>query len=372
MADGRLRVDAAITRSGVFKYTNPDGSIRREYRPPEEVFKADSMATFEQVPVTNDHPPVMLTSENAKTYAVGASGDSVRRDGDRMIASLMVFDKPTADAMERGKRQVSNGYHCDIVKTPGVTPDGEHYDVMQTNIRGNHIAIVTDARAGASAAVRMDGASFTLTEPHAGDTSRKDTFPMDLETALKENGALKARCDAAEMAASAAKAGQSKAEGERDAAISAADQAAKARKDATDAYPAAVKARASLLAKAGAVLPAETVAKFDAMDDRAIMADVVKLVDKFDCSDVVKFDASYVRARYEGAIERFDVGAKSLADARPAGELPAKPGAPAARVDEEDESAAAARMDARSHAAWKNHTGVTREMLGTADAKKEN
>lgn len=155
--DGRLRVDAHITRAGVFEYLNPDGSIRRELREPEEVFKPESMASFQQVPVTNNHPPVLLTADDARRYMVGMSGENVGRDGEWIRTSLAVADRATADDMEGGKVQVSCGYNCKIDATPGLHPVYGRYDVRQYEIRGNHIAIVEVARAGAGARVRMDG-----------------------------------------------------------------------------------------------------------------------------------------------------------------------------------------------------------------------
>jgi len=40
------------------------------------------------------------------------------------------------------------GYSCDLLWGDGVTPDGKPYQATQTNIRGNHLAIVTEARGG--------------------------------------------------------------------------------------------------------------------------------------------------------------------------------------------------------------------------------
>lgn len=154
--DGILRADAYLARTGVQVYHNADGSPRREYRPRAEVFDAASMRTFSMVPVTDDHPPEMLTSRNAKKYAVGAVGEQVRADGDKIAAPIMVYDEDTIRKMQNGKVAVSCGYQCDLVHEPGTAPDGQRYDAIQTNIRGNHVAIVDYARAGKDVRVRMD------------------------------------------------------------------------------------------------------------------------------------------------------------------------------------------------------------------------
>ena len=149
--------EARLTRTGVFTYRNADGLSRREYRPPTEVHDSKSLASFRMVPLTNGHPPTMITAQNARQYAVGAVGENVRRDGDFVVAPIAVHDAATIAAMDAGKTQVSCGYDCDLVETPGVTPNGEHYDAMQTHIVGNHLAVAIDnARAGKDAAVRMD------------------------------------------------------------------------------------------------------------------------------------------------------------------------------------------------------------------------
>lgn len=44
--EGYLQATAYATRTGVFDYLLPDGSLFREYRPAEEVFNPDSLETL--------------------------------------------------------------------------------------------------------------------------------------------------------------------------------------------------------------------------------------------------------------------------------------------------------------------------------------
>jgi hypothetical protein len=157
MPDGRLVVDATLTRTGVFTYRDPNGGERKEYRSHEEVSRADSLETLAMAPVSNDHPSEPVNAKNARKYAVGSVGEGVRMDGNHVVGRLVVHDEPTIAAMKAGKRQVSCGYECDIVEGAGVAPNGERYDARQTNIVYNHVAIVDKGRAG-TAAVRMDAA----------------------------------------------------------------------------------------------------------------------------------------------------------------------------------------------------------------------
>lgn len=155
--DGTIRVDAFLTRCGVFIYRQPDGTVRRELRTPEQVFDKASLDSFLGVPVTNEHPPGMLDAKNARRYAVGSQIGAITRDSDHVRSRLAVFDGETVGDMDGGKVQVSCGYTCDCIEKPGVHPMYGAYDAQQTNIRGNHVAIVDRGRAGVTASARMDG-----------------------------------------------------------------------------------------------------------------------------------------------------------------------------------------------------------------------
>lgn len=102
----------------------------------------------------------MISSDNAKQYSVGSLLGTPTVDDDHLRGRLAVHDASTVAAMEAGKTQVSLGYVCDTLEKPGVHPVYGPYDAIQKNIRGDrggHVAIVDRARAGVSAAARMDG-----------------------------------------------------------------------------------------------------------------------------------------------------------------------------------------------------------------------
>lgn len=156
--DGRIRADVYMTKPGVFPYLDPTypSGVRLELREPEQVFDPKSMDSFAQIPVTNNHPPEMVTAKNARKYMVGATGESIERHDDHVRGTVMVADEAAAQDMRAGKLAASCGYTCDVEYTPGVHPLYGRYDAIQKNIRGNHLAIVTKARAGDSARIRMD------------------------------------------------------------------------------------------------------------------------------------------------------------------------------------------------------------------------
>ena len=152
-ADGYLVAMPRAARVGIQAYRGsevgrPDLDVVRVYRPAEEVFNKDSLASFAHKPITVEHPPVMVDASNWKKYAAGQIGDEIARDGDFIRVPMMVADKAAIDAIDSGKVELSMGYTCDLDFTPGIAPNGDQYDAMQRNIRGNHLAIVDAARGG--------------------------------------------------------------------------------------------------------------------------------------------------------------------------------------------------------------------------------
>lgn len=157
LPNGFVRAEGYLTRAGIFVYRDAQGKTVREFRPPEEVFDPESLASFALMPVTNDHPSELLTAENAKQYAVGSVSDAVVPDGDLVRAGLMITDAAAIDALDAGKSELSCGYTADVTIEPGIWR-GQKYDAVQRNIRGNHVALVDAGRAGPACAIRMDAA----------------------------------------------------------------------------------------------------------------------------------------------------------------------------------------------------------------------
>ena len=178
--EGFLKVPARISRIGIQEYlaiemglTDRDPTdIIRVYRPEEEVFSDESLTSFASKPVTNNHPPELVNTKNFRQYGVGFSGPEVTRDGMFAKTVLHVTDEESIKSIESGKCELSNGYTADIDWTPGVTPDGEQYDAVQRNIKGNHIAIVERGRAGPACRV-----SDNL--PNLGDTVTMAKITID-------------------------------------------------------------------------------------------------------------------------------------------------------------------------------------------------
>ena len=150
---GYMRAMPKIARTGIQIYKGkecgrPDVDKVYVYRPHDSVFAQDAVKSYTHLPVTIEHPGVPVDARNWRKYAVGETGDEVLRDGGTVRVPMMLRDAAAIQAMREGKNQISVGYSCDLDWGEGVDEDGQKYDAVQRNIRGNHVAIVSTARGG--------------------------------------------------------------------------------------------------------------------------------------------------------------------------------------------------------------------------------
>lgn len=158
--EGFLKVPGHVARSGIQEYLASelglDGNplrIIKVYRPDEEVFSQESLATYNGVDVTNNHPDELVNSKTYKDVAVGTVTSFGIKDGDFVIAPLIIKDQDAISSIESGKVELSAGYTAEYVNAPGITSTGDEYDFIQRDIRINHVALVDNARAGAMARI---------------------------------------------------------------------------------------------------------------------------------------------------------------------------------------------------------------------------
>lgn len=152
--EGYLIDHPIVTRIGIFEYHNPDGSVRREFRPPDEVFNPDSLASYAGKPVIVTHDAGYVNTENVTDEEIGTILEPGYQDGESVRAKIVIHD--VESMKESGLKELSLGYNLDIDDTSGEY-QGEHYDCIQRNIRINHLALVAEARAGDSARLNIDG-----------------------------------------------------------------------------------------------------------------------------------------------------------------------------------------------------------------------
>lgn len=155
--DGRLRVALTpISKAAVNPYYGKEipnygalgldpGRVYNLLRDPEELKKA--AATFNGVQLLDTHIPVSAANPRDQ-QTVGAIGTDTAFDAPYLKASLIVWDAEAIKRIESGEqRQLSSGYRYDPDMTPGAY-EGQPYDGVMRNIRGNHVALVETGRAG--------------------------------------------------------------------------------------------------------------------------------------------------------------------------------------------------------------------------------
>ena len=330
--EGYLRAWASIARTGIQHYTDSDGSIRREYRPETEVASPESLASFAGKAITSEHPPVLLDSENTKDYQVGFSGTEVVYDNGFVKAVMTITDEDTIKRIMKGDaREVSAGYRVNYDPTPGVTENGEHYDGIQKEIIGNHIAVVRRGRAGPqvklhldrqdaadpslisntgdhlmTAKVVFDGAEFEVTESVAlAITKEREDAKMSYEDMKKKYDELQAAADSMKSEMDAM---EKEMKGKMDAAEGRADALAEHVEELKGELAAAkeinldsmVEERLALIEKAKPVLDAAY--EFSGKEAREVMVDAIKAV-RGDSVDLAEKSDDYVQAMFDTLAE---------------------------------------------------------------------
>ena len=143
-----------IARTGEQEYAGNElgldtSGVVKVFRLPEEVFDPAALASFEGKPVTNNHPPNLVTPDDVSLYEMGHAQNIRRGEGEwdgYVLADLHIHDRQLIDAIQGGKREISCGYECEYADNG----DGTY---TQKRIRGNHIAVVDRGRAGKKAAI---------------------------------------------------------------------------------------------------------------------------------------------------------------------------------------------------------------------------
>lgn len=398
MANGWLRVDAVISKVGVNRYLNPDGSERLEARMEQDVFDPVSMRSFELLPLTNEHPrtdggaPVLLDASNTKRYQVGSVGH-VRRDGSYLVGALLVTDQRSVEDVLAGKSQLSPGYRIASFDTSIREFLGQRVDGAQRGIVGNHLAHLFLGRQGPEVAIRLDGDDRAMPSVPVITINTRRSPPMKISiggkeyevaddlgsavtTLLARVDSLEAaantqstRTDAAELATVRAQRDQEKvradaAESKKTELLARVDSLTSEVERLKTQAPGEVARRSELLANAKRICGDDYSQWGDARTDGdgsrpvktdiEVMRDVILKVDPGAQAKLTEHAANegYVRARYDMAIELWaakqDHGADVLAAARAAGQsrTDVASSAPVKTLDQQLREAQAAEQEA--------------------------
>jgi hypothetical protein len=198
---GFISVPAVVSRVGIFEYRTAGGEPYTEYRPAEEVSRADSVNSFKNVTVTVYHPQTGVDPKNWKSHAVGHVGDDVRYDAEtgEVWATLHIHDAATIARIEKRElTDLSPGYSVDLKEECGMCSHGR-YDAIQTNIIYNHLSLLPPGagRQGSRVALRLDSVgdcqllwTHDLQEACHTDarSAKEDSMtPEELKTLLAES-----------------------------------------------------------------------------------------------------------------------------------------------------------------------------------------
>lgn len=181
-------IDTPIVSSiGIFEYHDKDGKPYRELRLPEHVFADESLATYEGKPIIITHNAGEVDKDNVEKFHVGTILSKGFQDGNNVRAKIVIHD--IDKVKQSGMKELSLGYRVTLDETPGEW-NGQPYDAIQTEIVINHLAIVSEARAGEQARLNIDSKNSSETQKGADDMANKK--PMSEET-KKSIAAFEAR-----------------------------------------------------------------------------------------------------------------------------------------------------------------------------------
>lgn len=141
--------DCIMARTGKQTYTRDecfsdgDDTEIEVDRKEEDVFNDKTLASFENVPITIEHPDCNVDPDNYNSLSVGHMRDihkGMYQGKPVMLGTAVITDSDAIEKVESGDLvNLSCGYDCDIADTK---------NPKQTNIRGNHIALCQIPRAG--------------------------------------------------------------------------------------------------------------------------------------------------------------------------------------------------------------------------------
>lgn len=148
-----------ITKTGVFPYLGREigypglepNKIYYVLRSEQELMSPEAIKSFELLPITKGHrmlgPAEQGLTPAEKIPLQGIVGEKVFAEGDTLYANIKVTSEQAKDDINKGLKELSLGYFCQWAKESG-DYKGQHYDFVQKNIRGNHLAIVPLGRMG--------------------------------------------------------------------------------------------------------------------------------------------------------------------------------------------------------------------------------
>lgn len=159
-----------LSKEGVFPYLGKQISgdlepnrIYKVYRPMSEISAPETIESFDGIPLIDEHE---MIGEGWTDYddrpAGGVVYHTYAKDG-KLFGDIRIFSEQLKDEIKNGKKELSMGYSCRYEPEQGVF-DGEYYDFVQRDLRGNHVALVNRGRMGSDVRVYDQKITFDTLE----------------------------------------------------------------------------------------------------------------------------------------------------------------------------------------------------------------
>lgn len=144
---GYLTTTAKLARIGAMQYLGEEigktpNKVYDVYVEAEDLFSPETIKSFENTPVTIEHPEEMFVdSSNWHELAVGHITNIRPDSSNEYLLGDVVINSPKAiEVIRDGKIEVSCGYDAELIDANG--------KIKKANIKGNHLAIVDEGRCG--------------------------------------------------------------------------------------------------------------------------------------------------------------------------------------------------------------------------------
>lgn len=164
---GFLHSKVVICRSGIQEYLGRELGLTGDdatkmfnvLRHPDDVTSEQSLATYKNLVVTDDHPAEgWVNVENIKEHQRGQLSETAidnTQDEVHVFGVMTITDADLIEKAMNGKVEVSLGYARELIAEDGVY-NGIPYQFKYTNIIANHLSVVDRGRCGGSCKIVND------------------------------------------------------------------------------------------------------------------------------------------------------------------------------------------------------------------------
>ena len=170
---------------GVMEYSTPGGT-ELQYVPAETL--KDTAEQLIGLPVTDGHPPELVTNKNFKQYVVGVVRDAwFDEDTGKLWVIIVIHDAQAQEQIKSGKIALSPGY---IATKSEDVPEGIEADLVQVDRDYNHLAIVQEGRGGNAVTLQVDEdgkVSINLDEAEEEEEDEENEEEEDEENEEEED-----------------------------------------------------------------------------------------------------------------------------------------------------------------------------------------